>query len=184
MKKNDIGLLKYCFSVAGQSSQTETEKWIRKVEKCLEDAGAEILSADKNKNELFFQVNIGKVQGRKENIQYKIKITPDMSRINLEQMASEPGGDCAKKLMAWYAEKRNKKMTNGIKYFYNPIHLRGYVLLRNNWKAELIRRIADMNRIVMDDGEVLQALSRGKVPEFIQTQIREEYQEYENEIRR
>ena len=41
MKKNDIGLLKYCFSVAGQSSQTETEKWIRKVEKCLEDAGAE-----------------------------------------------------------------------------------------------------------------------------------------------
>ena len=97
MKKNDIGLLKYCFSVAGQSSQTETEKWIRKVEKCLEDAGAEILSA--NKKELFFQVNIGKMQDRKENIQYKIKITPDMSRINLEQVASEPGGDCAKKLI-------------------------------------------------------------------------------------
>lgn len=182
MKKNDIGLLKYCFSVAGQSSQTETEKWIRKVEKGLEDAGAEILSA--NKKELFFQVNIGKMQDRKENIQYKIKITPDMSRINLEQVASEPGGDCAKKLMDWYAEKQNKKMTNGIKYFYNPIHLRGYVLLRNNWKAELIRRIADMNRIIMNDGEVLQALSRGKVPEFIQMQIREEYQEYENEIRR
>lgn len=181
MKKNDIGLLKYCFSVAGQSSQTETEKWIRKVEKCLEDAGAEILSA--NKKELFFQVNIGKMQDRKENIQYKIKITPDMSRINLEQVASELGGDCAKKLMDWYAEKQNKKMTNGIKYFYNPIHLRGYVLLRNNWKAELIRRIADMNRIIMNDGEVLQALSRGKVPEFIQMQIREEYQEYENEIR-
>lgn len=182
MKKNDIGLLKYCFSVAGQSSQTETEKWIRKVEKCLEDAGAEILSA--NKKELFFQVNIGKMQDRKENIQYKIKITPDMSRINLEQVASEPGGDCAKKLMDWYAEKQNKKMINGIKYFHNPIHLRGYVLLRNNWKAELIRRIADMNRIIMNDGEVLQALSRGKVPEFIQMQIREEYQEYENEIRR
>lgn len=54
MKKNDIGLLKYCFSVAGQSSQTETEKWIRKVEKCLEDAGAEILSA--NKKNCFFRL--------------------------------------------------------------------------------------------------------------------------------
>lgn len=182
MEKNDIGLLKYYFSVAGQNNQKETADWIQKVEECLMCAGAGMLSSDKEKKELIFQLNSKKIP-EKNIIQYKAKIAPAGNKIILEQIVSDPGEDCAKKLMDWYAAKQNKKLKNGIKYFYDPIHLKGYVLLRNNWKGELIRRIADMNRIIMNDTEIFQLLSTGKVPDSVRDQVRKEYQEYENEIK-
>lgn len=65
----------------------------------------------------------------------------------------------------------------------NPVQLKGKVILRNGWETELIRRTGEMNRIVMNDREIFEALSRGKVPDCIQNQVRQEYQEYEREIR-
>lgn len=53
----------------------------------------------------------------------------------------------AKKLMCWYAAKRNERLTHDIQYSMNPVQLKGKVILRNGWETELIRRTGEMNRI-------------------------------------
>lgn len=40
MENGDIGLLRYCFSAAGQKNQKETADWLQKVSDCLQNAGA------------------------------------------------------------------------------------------------------------------------------------------------
>ena len=40
MENKDIGLLKYCFSTAGQKKQKEAAAYLRKAAECLRKAGA------------------------------------------------------------------------------------------------------------------------------------------------
>lgn len=182
MQNSDIELLKYYFSVAGQKNQKETSGWLYKVLKCLKNAGAGNILMDEKKDELIFQVDDRRLSGKKEIIQYKVKIMPGSDQIVLEQLALWLDEARARKLMNWYAAKRNEKLSNGIRYSMDPIQLKGKVILRDGWETELIRRTSDMNRIIMNDRETFEALNRGNVPVCIQDQIRQEYQEYEREI--
>lgn len=182
MTNNDISLLKYCFSVAGHKNQRETTGWLYKVSKCLQNAGAENILIDEKKEELLFQVNNGRMSGKKDIIQYKVKIMSGSNQIALEQVILWSGETRARKLMSWYAARRNEKLANGIRYSRDPIQLKGQVILRDGWEKELIRRTGDMNRIVMSDRDIFEALNRGNVPECIQNRVRQEYQEYEREI--
>ena len=182
MKNGDIGLLKYCFSAAGQRNQKETQNWLQKVSKCLQGAGAGNIDISEKKGELFFQIGVGRSSGKKNIIQYKLKIIPGGNQIALEQVTLWKDEAGARKLMYWYAAKRNEKLANGIQYLTNPVRLNGKVMLRDGWETELIHRISDMNRIIMNDREILEALNRGNVPVCIKDQVRQEYQEYEREI--
>ena len=39
-----------------------------------------------------------------------------------------------------------------------------------------------MNRIIMEDYEIFDALSKGEIPETVEQQVRQEYKEYEREM--
>ena len=183
MENGDIGLLRYCFSAAGQKNQKETADWLQKVSDCLQNAGAGKVFMDEKKDEILFRVNHRKASEKKDIIEYRVKIIPGSSQLTLVQTNLWENEAQAKKLMCWYAAKRNERLTHDIQYSINPVQLKGKVILRNGWETELIRRTGEMNRIVMNDREIFEALSRGKVPDCIQNQVRQEYQEYEREIR-
>lgn len=182
MKNGDIGLLKYYFSAAGQRNQKETQNWLQKVSECLQSAGAGNIDINEKKDGLFFQIGTGRSSGKKNMIQYKLKIIPGGNQIVLEQVSLWEGEAGARKLMCWYAAKRNEKLANGIQYLMNPVHLNGKVRLRDGWETELVHRISDMNRVFINDREIFEALNQGNVPGCIKDQVHQEYQEYEREI--
>ena len=183
MGNNDISLLKYYFSAASQKNQKETADWMQRVSECLQSAGAEKIFKDEKKDQIFFQINNKKISGKEECTQYKIKISPGGSQITLIQTGACTNKASAEKLMGWYAAKRNVKLPKNIQYCTEPLQLKGKVALRDGWETELIRRTGEMNRIGMNDRKIFDALSRGIVPDSIQSQVRQEYQEYEREIR-
>ena len=56
------------------------------------------------------------------------------------------------------------------------------ISLRGDWETELIHKIGEMNRIIMEDYEIFDALSKGEIPETVEQQVRQEYKEYEREM--
>ena len=65
MENGDIGLLRYCFSAAGQKNQKETADWLQKVSDCLQNAGAGKVFMDEKKDEILSGSITGKHQRKK-----------------------------------------------------------------------------------------------------------------------
>ena len=89
MENGDIGLLRYCFSAAGQKNQKETADWLQKVSDCLQNAGAGKVFMDEKKDEILFRVNHRKASEKKRH--YRIQ-----SKNNTGQ---QPAYTCADKSM-------------------------------------------------------------------------------------
>ena len=182
MKNNDIGLLKYCFSVFSQKNQKKTREWIQKAEKCLRRAGTQEVKADYEKEELYFGIRIDSDTEKKYDLQYKMKPVPGGRQILLEQEVFWQKENGAYRLMRWYADKRNESLPKEMRYSLTPVHLETRISLRNNWEIDLIRKTGDMNHIILEDHEIFEMLSRGEIPEKVKRQVQQEYREYEREI--
>lgn len=83
MENGDIGLLRYCFSAAGQKNQKETADWLQKVSDCLQNAGAGKVFMDEKKDEILFRVNHRKASEKKDIIEYRVKIIPAAASLHL-----------------------------------------------------------------------------------------------------
>lgn len=186
MGNNDIGLLKYCFSVFSQKNRRDTAEIITKMTECLRKAGALSIKEDCEKGEISFCIRNNSPHDSKADqvayFRYKIKMLSGGRQITLEQEPFVQEAVGAHNLILWYAKRRNEILSKGMRYALSPVHLETRMLLRNNWETDVIRAISNMNHVIMEDYEIFESLNRGDVPDEIKTQIRQEYREYEREI--
>ena len=182
MENKNIGLLKYCFSTAGQKKQKEASEYLDKAAECLRKAGAVSVEEDIAKGVVFFQIKSAKSWENREYIGYNISILSGARQISLKQERLWNKKVIASRLMYWYAGKRNEILPKGIRYYREPVSMECRLPLRNGCENELLHKIGEMNRIIGEDYDIFEALSKGCIPESVEDQIRQEYKEYEREI--
>ena len=182
MENKDIGLLKYCFSTAGQKKQKEAAAYLHKAAECLRKAGAISVTEENGKGCVIFQIKSGKNWENRDCIRYNISILSGARQISLKQERLWNEKVIASRLMCWYAGKRNEILPKGIRYYKEPVSMECRISLRGDWEKELIHKIGEMNRIIMEDYEIFDALNKGEIPETVEQQVRQEYKEYEREM--
>lgn len=182
MEENEIKVLWHVFNAEGQKLRKNTKIMLRQVEEVLRKAGAKELISECDKGTITFSVCLKTMSSEAFEVQYQLRILTGEGQIRLEQKSVGTQSGSLKKLMLWYINRRNMELSGKSYYQRNPVCLKGKVVLRSAWKSDLLRRINYMNQIIEKDYTTLKALSCGEVPEFIKTQIMQEYREYEREM--
>ena len=114
-------------------------------------------------------------------LNYEIRTLAGLNKILIQQNTVKMD-EGKEKLAKWYLERRNGQLSDEVQYNSNTCILEGNVTVRRGWEEEIIRKISNMNRIMIEDYDTLKELEAGKVPEKIRTGIKDEYGEYEREM--
>lgn len=176
VEKENIKMVSGCLAAAGYNSRLDARVQMEKIEDCLKKAGITQIETDSEKETILFEI-----ESERYLLNYEIRTLAGLNKILIQQNTVKMD-EGKEKLAKWYLERRNGQLSDGVQYNSNTCILEGNVTVRRGWEEEIIRKISNMNRIMIEDYDTLKELEAGKVPEKIRTGIKDEYGEYEREM--